>query len=35
LIDSLAQADISDQERVERGAQLFDNLYDLFRKPRR
>ena len=35
LIDSLAQADISDQERVERGAQLFDNLYALFRKPRR
>ncbi len=35
LIDGLAQADISDQERVERGAQLFDNLYDLFRKPRR
>jgi hypothetical protein len=35
LIDSLAQADISDQERVERGAQLFDNLYDLFRRPRR
>jgi hypothetical protein len=35
LIDSLAQADISDQERVERGAQIFDNLYDLFRKPRR
>ncbi len=27
LIDGLAQADISDQERVERGAQLFDNLY--------
>jgi hypothetical protein len=35
LIDGLAQADISDQERVERGAQLFDNLYDLFRKARR
>jgi hypothetical protein len=35
LIDSLAQADISDQERVERGAQLFDNLYALFRRPRR
>ena len=35
LIDSLAQADISDQERVERGAQLFDNLYALFRKSRR
>jgi hypothetical protein len=35
LIDSLAQADISDQERVERGAQLFDNLYALFSKPRR
>jgi hypothetical protein len=35
LIDSLAQADISDQERLERGAQLFDNLYALFRKPRR
>jgi hypothetical protein len=35
LIDGLAQADISDQERVERGAQLFDNLYDLFRKSRR
>jgi hypothetical protein len=35
LIDSLAQADISDQERVERGAQLFDNLYALFRKARR
>lgn len=35
LIDSLAQADISDQERVERGAQLFDNLYDLFRTRRR
>jgi hypothetical protein len=35
LIDGLAQADISDQERLERGAQLFDNLYDLFRKPRR
>jgi hypothetical protein len=35
LIDSLAQADIPDQERVERGAQLFDNLYDLFRRPRR
>jgi hypothetical protein len=35
LIDSLAQADISDQERVERGAQLFDNLYALFKKPRR
>jgi hypothetical protein len=35
LIDGLAQADISDQERVERGAQLFDNLYALFRKPRR
>jgi hypothetical protein len=35
LIDGLAQADLSDQERVERGAQLFENLYDLFRKPRR
>jgi hypothetical protein len=35
LIDSLAQADLSDQERVERGGQLFDNLYALFRKPRR
>jgi hypothetical protein len=35
LIDSLAQADISDQERLEQGAQLFDNLYALFRKPRR
>ena len=35
LIDGLAQADISDQERVERGAQLFDNLYTLFKKPRR
>ena len=35
LIDGLAQADISDQERVERGAQLFDNLYALFGKPRR
>jgi hypothetical protein len=33
LIDSLAQADMSDQERVERGAQLFDNLYALFRSP--
>ena len=35
LIDSLAQADISDQERVDQGAQLFDNLYALFKKPRR
>ena len=35
LIDSLSQADVSDQERLERGAQLFDNLYALFRKPRR
>ena len=35
LIDSLAQADISDQERVEQGARLFDNLYALFKKPRR
>ncbi len=35
LIDGLAQADISDQERVERGGQLFDNLYELFSKPRR
>ena len=35
LIDGLARADISDQERVERGAQLFDNLYALFGKPRR
>jgi hypothetical protein len=35
LIDGLAQADITDQERVDRGAQLFDNLYALFRKPRR
>ena len=35
LIDSLAQADISDQDRLERGAQLFGNLYDLFRKHRR
>lgn len=33
LIDSLGQADISDQERLERGARLFDDLYDLFRKP--
>jgi hypothetical protein len=35
LIDSLAQANISDQDRVEQGAQLFDNLYNLFNKPRR
>jgi hypothetical protein len=35
LIDSLARADISDQERVDRGGQLFDNLYDLFGKLRR
>jgi len=35
LIDGLAQADISDQERIERGAPLFDNLYDLFKKHRR
>jgi len=35
LIDSLGRADISDQERVERGARMFDDLYDLFRRPRR
>jgi hypothetical protein len=35
LIGGLAQANISDQERVERGAQLFDNLYALFRELRR
>ena len=35
LIDGLAQSDISDDERIEIGAQLFDNLYNLFRKRRR
>ena len=35
LIDGLARADISDQERSSGAAQLFDNLYALFRKPRR
>jgi hypothetical protein len=35
LVDSLAHADISDQERVERGAQIFDSLHSLFSKPRR
>jgi hypothetical protein len=35
LVDGLARADISDQERVERGSALFDNLYALFSKRRR
>jgi hypothetical protein len=35
LIDSLAQADTSDLNRIEQGAQLFDKLYALFRKLRR
>jgi hypothetical protein len=30
LIDGLAQADMSDAERVEQGGKLFDNLYALF-----
>jgi hypothetical protein len=32
LIDGLAHSDISDQERIEQGGVLFDNLYTLFRK---
>jgi hypothetical protein len=35
LIDGLARADISDQERVEQGGRLFDNLYTLFGSRRR
>jgi hypothetical protein len=35
LIDGLARADISDQERVEQGGKLFDNLYTLFGSRRR
>jgi hypothetical protein len=35
LVDGLAQADISDQDRIERGAQIFDNLYALFSSARR
>ena len=35
LVDGLAQADISDQDRIERGAQIFDNLYALFSRTRR
>ena len=35
LIDSLGRADIPDQERLERGARIFDDLYDLFSRPRR
>ena len=35
LIDGLARADISDQERIEQGGGLFDNLYTLFSSRRR
>ena len=35
LIDGLARADISDQERVEQGGRLFGNLYTLFSSRRR
>ena len=35
LIDGLARADFSDQERVEQGGRLFDNLYTLFGSRRR
>jgi len=35
LIDGLARADISDEERIEKGGSLFDSLYTLFSKRRR
>jgi hypothetical protein len=35
LIDGLARAGMSDQERVEQGGRLFDNLYALFSNRRR
>jgi hypothetical protein len=35
LIDGLARADMSDQERVEQGGALFDNLHALFSRRRR
>lgn len=35
LIEGLARADISDQERLEEGGRLFDNLYALFSNRRR